>query len=47
MGQVFGVCVCVYGVAARVSPGLLFLFESDALQALGAGDEGDVSALFH
>lgn len=30
-----------------LSPGLLLLLEPDALQALGAGDEGDVPTLFH
>lgn len=42
--QVFGVCL---RVTAQLSPGLLLLFEPDALQALGAGDESDVPALFH
>lgn len=30
-----------------LSPGLLLLLEPDALQALGAGDEGNVPTLFH
>lgn len=42
--HVWGVCLLSYSL---LSPGFLLLFESDALQVLGAGDEGDVPTLFH
>lgn len=41
------VCGGCYRVTAQFSPGLLLLLEPDALQTLGAGDEGNVPALFH